>query len=211
MRIQHEELLKLPDIEKQAVDGDRKTQSLVTWTYKNKNLFMYNPESVGMSFDEMSQQKSKKSIVVHSSTRFSRLPFSEQDASQAIAEAAALQAKQFEGRVGPDGKAITGPMINGYPMVSLTPSPAPGAILGTPLMTWGEIEVTPFRLNATPNRTDPYIDGIPQFKVPDLPPSAKTEQNPIRRRRETTEKRLEQVPKKHERTWNGSQHSVIGT
>jgi protein DGCR14 len=50
-------------------------------------------------------------------------------------------------KIGHDGKEILpseSPQVNGYGFMG-TPSPAPG-VDESPLMTWGEIESTPFRL-----------------------------------------------------------------
>ena len=71
-----------------------------------------------------------------------------------------------------DGKEIkrTGtPAVNGFNLVR-TPSPAPG-VDSTPLMTWGEIDSTPFRLDAgdaTPLPAGVTASG-PSFHLQDVP------------------------------------------
>lgn len=54
--------------------------------------------------------------------------------------------------------------MNGYGYVK-TPSPAPG-VAESPLMTWGEIESTPFRLDGSDT---PYVERNhgPSFKIPE--------------------------------------------
>jgi protein DGCR14 len=47
-----------------------------------------------------------------------------------------------------------------------TPTPAPG-VEDSPFMTWGEIEGTPFRLDAPDISAS--IDDAPQFKIPEVP------------------------------------------
>lgn len=54
----------------------------------------------------------------------------------------------MDGKIGVDGKELIQsdtPQINGFSFVR-TPSPNPG-VAESPLMTWGEIEGTPFRLD----------------------------------------------------------------
>ena len=51
------------------------------------------------------------------------------------------------GKVGADGKEIVRPetpMVNGYKLMSMAPSPSLG-VTDSPLMTWGEVETTPYR------------------------------------------------------------------
>ena len=74
----------------------------------------------------------------------------------------------MEGKIGVDGKEVTSietPKVNGYSFVK-TPSPAPG-VNESPLMTWGNIESTPFCLDGsdTPLRGTPG----PSFKIPEPP------------------------------------------
>ncbi|KAF3849128.1 hypothetical protein F7725_015625 [Dissostichus mawsoni] len=68
---------------------------------------------------------------------------------------------------GPDGKELIpheSPTVNGYGFESM-PSPAPGGA-ESPLMTWGEIESTPFRLDGSDS---PYVERNhgPSFKIPE--------------------------------------------
>ena len=77
-------------------------------------------------------------------------------------------------KIGVDGKEASShetPKVRGYSFVDASPSPMPGRSLGdeSPMMMWGEIESTPFRLDAgsTPNLSG-RRNG-PEFKIPDIP------------------------------------------
>ena len=151
----------LPAIEDQA--QTESTQSLQSWNYVAKNAVMYVPE--GVPDEEL--KKAKPRVIEHSNTRFSVKPFSTIHSKQSIADTATEKAKSMQGKIGPDGKEILPqqtPTVRGFGFVG-TPSPAPG-VNESPLMTWGEIEGTPFRLDgsATPVRTPG-----PTFKIPNVP------------------------------------------
>ena len=71
------------------------------------------------------------------------------------------------GKIGHDGKEIQpdqSPQVNGFSFVG-TPSPAPGAAGESPMMTWGELDSTPARLD--PNGEDilPNTTPGPVFRV----------------------------------------------
>uniref|UniRef100_F6PX95 Ess-2 splicing factor homolog n=1 Tax=Bos taurus TaxID=9913 RepID=F6PX95_BOVIN len=70
-----------------------------------------------------------------------------------------------QGKVGPDGKELIpheSPRVGGFGFVA-TPSPAPG-VSESPLMTWGEVENTPLRVEGSDT---PYVDRTPgpAFKI----------------------------------------------
>ena len=91
-----------------------------------------------------------KEHICHSNTHFTTNPFDESRNREAVRQAAQLQSNTREGHVDVDGKEIksaTGPNVNGFSFMA-TPSPAPG-VNESPLMTWGEIEGTPFRLDGS--------------------------------------------------------------
>ena len=77
--------------------------------------------------------------------------------------------------MGVDGKELVSketPKVNGYGYVAATPSPVPGRLAGdeSPLMTWGEIDSTPFRLDGSATPSYSYHSGSgPEFKIPDIP------------------------------------------
>ncbi|XP_028829851.1 splicing factor ESS-2 homolog [Denticeps clupeoides] len=160
-RQRHEENLALPSSEKQALECVK--AGLETWEYKAKNALMYYPE--GVKDDDSVFKKPRE--VIHKNTRFSGDPFSKALNKSQIQQAAALNAQYKLGKVGPDGKELLpheSPKVNGYGFEG-TPSPAPG-VAESPLMTWGEIESTPFRLEGSDT---PYIERThgPSFKIPE--------------------------------------------
>ncbi|XP_032992003.1 splicing factor ESS-2 homolog [Lacerta agilis] len=78
-----------------------------------------------------------------------------------------IQASEGNGSGGLAGTSrvksvLESPKVNGYGIVA-TPSPAPG-VNDSPLMTWGEIESTPLRLEGSDT---PYVDRTPgpAFKI----------------------------------------------
>lgn len=160
-RQRHEENLALPSAEKAALECVK--AGLETWEYKAKNALMYYPE--GVKDDDSLFKKPRE--VVYKNTRFSGDPFSKALNKSQIQQAAALNAQFKQGKVGPDGKELIpheSPTVNGYGY-ERTPSPAPG-VADSPLMTWGEIESTPFRLDGSES---PYIERNhgPSFKIPE--------------------------------------------
>ncbi|MBN3304278.1 splicing factor ESS-2 homolog [Amia ocellicauda] len=157
----HDENLALPSSEKQAIESGK--AGVETWEYKAKNALMYYPE--GVKDDEAIFKKPRE--VVHKNTRFIGDPFSKALNKTQLQQAAALNAQFKQGKVGPDGKELIpqeSPKVNGYGFEG-SPSPAPG-VADSPLMTWGEIESTPFRLDASDS---PHIERNhgPSFKIPE--------------------------------------------
>ena len=67
---------------------------------------------------------------------------------EALRKEAIRQREMAAGKVGADGKEIVRPetpIVNGFKMISMAPSPMMG-VTDSPLMTWGEVETTPYRL-----------------------------------------------------------------
>ncbi|KAM9306153.1 splicing factor ESS-2 homolog isoform 2-T3 [Pholidichthys leucotaenia] len=157
----HEKNLALPPVETAALECVK--AGLETWEYKAKNSLMYYPE--GVKDDDACFKKPRE--VVHNNTRFTGDPFSKALNKSQIQQAAALNAQFKQGKVGPDGKELIpheSPSVNGFSYVR-TPSPAPG-VSESPMMTWGEIESTPFRLDGPDT---PYVERNhgPSFKIPE--------------------------------------------
>lgn len=141
-------------------NSDKKKQ--LTWNYVPLNFLMYVPDGVDLSVSEkLAKYSLKKQKVCPENTRFTVQPYNQ--TTEAIKTATI---KRMEGRIGLDGKEIlpsNTPKMGGYGFMG-TPSPAPG-IDASPLMTWGDIEGTPCRIDGpqTPRH------GGPIFKIPDLP------------------------------------------
>ncbi|KAL5276271.1 DGCR14 family protein [Megaselia abdita] len=142
-----EKSMALPSLEKQfeAPDPMRKID---TWTYKNKNYIMYVPDGVELTDQEKMELANKRQQIKHSNTRLAKNPFAVVKTDKTV--------HKSEGKIGLDGKIIEADKPNevrGFSFVK-TPSPCPGESM-SPLMTWGEIEGTPFRLDGgdTPGST----------------------------------------------------------
>ncbi|GAB1300078.1 Splicing factor ESS-2 homolog [Apodemus speciosus] len=151
--------LELPSAEHQAIESSQ--AGVETWKYKAKNSLMYYPEGV----PDGEQLFKKPRQIVHKNTRFLRDPFSQALSRSQLQQAAALNAQHKQGKVGPDGKELIpqeSPRVGGFGFVA-TPSPAPG-VNESPLMTWGEVENTPLRVEGSES---PYVDRTPgpTFKI----------------------------------------------
>ncbi|XP_075746096.1 splicing factor ESS-2 homolog isoform X2 [Rhipicephalus microplus] len=144
-----------------------RSKAPITWRYTNKNSLMYIPPGVALTEDEKRERGPGRTIM-HCHTRLERSPFDESANKEALAQAANAQAKALEGKLGVDGRELqpgTGsPTVGGYGFVA-TPSPAPG-VNETPLLTWGEIEGTPFLLDGSDTPL-PRNPGGPQFRIPE--------------------------------------------
>ncbi|XP_058059160.1 splicing factor ESS-2 homolog [Anopheles bellator] len=163
--IQMSQCLALPSIEQQF-DVREKPKQLDMWNYTNKNYIMYTPDGVELSKEEQLEMAKQRQEINHSSTRLHVNPFNEQDSKQAIVDAAKTQAKHLPEKIGIDGKVVdtstATPRIRGFVFVK-SPSPCPG-VTDSPLFTWGEIEGTPFRLDAGDTPLHPAAVG-PSFRI----------------------------------------------
>lgn len=140
-----------------------------SWAYKNKNYIMYIPDGVELTAEEKIDLAKKKQIVMHENTRLNTNPFNEQQNKETINELAKCQSKANDGKIGVDGKEIVKnatPRINGFSFVA-TPSPRPGEC-ESPLMTWGQIEGTPFRLDGNDTPLIRTSQG-PSFRIAEPP------------------------------------------
>ncbi|XP_077287666.1 ess-2 splicing factor homolog isoform X2 [Arctopsyche grandis] len=153
------EMCIVPSIEEQA-NQIEKPIDLDTWSYKAKNYIMYVPDGQNSTDPVLQKQE-----VVHSNTRMDIDPFDYQHNKEIISQIAKSQEKILSGRIGVDGstlldsKSKDGGLNKGSTESSdltstllphsfvRTPSPCPGAPGESPLMTWGQIEGTPFRLD----------------------------------------------------------------
>lgn len=168
---EHKEMLALPSIEQQAMITDR-PEHLNTWKYLNKNEVMYVPQGVELSAKELiEQQKHKPREIIHENTRFHFTPFSNSKQKEAMQKAATFKALINHGKIGHDGKEIQpdqSPQVNGFKFVG-TPSPAPGAAGESPMMTWGELDSTPARLDPGHEDLQPSSTPGPVFRIPEVP------------------------------------------
>ena len=111
-------------------------------------------------------QRSAPQRVDTKNTRFTKTALnalSMQRSKNELERASAMRVANV-GRIGLDGRELVPsatPRVGGYSMMA-TPSPMPG-VDATPVMTWGELEGTPFELD-DPSLT-PLPPGASGFKV----------------------------------------------
>jgi len=148
------------------VNSDNRPNQIELWSgYEARNKVMYIPEGEGSVAED---KPSKPREIIHSNTRLEVCPFDEGKQAVAIANKAAANAQAKSGKIDVEGREVAGeetPQVNGYSFVA-TPSPMPGAE-ESPFMTWGEIEGTPFRLDAS-DTPIPKTPG-PAFVMPNVP------------------------------------------
>lgn len=107
-----------------------------------------------------------KDHIRHNNTHFQGNPFDESRNRETLQKAAQLQTNTRQGHVDVDGKEIktnAPPTVNGFEFMK-TPSPAPG-VGDSPLMTWGEIEGTPFRLDGSDTPLPSSSVGVGAFQL----------------------------------------------
>ncbi|XP_042241239.1 splicing factor ESS-2 homolog isoform X1 [Homarus americanus] len=153
-----------------SVQNDTRPKQLENWNYTTFNSVMFVPDGAQLSqAKQIELAKLKKREVSLGNTRFEGNPFTETLSQAAMLEASAVQASKKEGKVGVDGKELgkDTPKVNGYSFVT-APSPVPG-VDASPLMTWGEVEGTPFQLdgNQTP-LLKKHTPG-PSYRIPQVP------------------------------------------
>ncbi|KAK4014908.1 hypothetical protein OUZ56_027421 [Daphnia magna] len=157
--------LALPSIEKQAIE-DSKPALVETWNYRVKNSIMYVPEGAPYTLEERVKYALDKDHIQHCNTHYQSNPFDESRNREALHKAAQLQTNTRQGHVDVDGKEIKSnapPTVNGFEFMK-TPSPVPG-VGASPLMTWGEIEGTPFRLDGSDTPLPSSSAGVGAFQL----------------------------------------------
>jgi protein DGCR14 len=166
--------LALPSLEMQAAGSDLKmSKPLDGWTYKNVNAVFYHPDGAAFSDAEKIEMAKKEKIIVHENTRFTANPWKTNVSDSSLKLTATLKKEANMGKVGVDGKELidptTTPSLNGYSLLRISdPSPMidPGE---SPLMTWGEVESTPYRLEGCETPMPVYTGDGPSFKIQDVP------------------------------------------
>lgn len=158
----------LPSIEEQA-DPPPKPLQVETWTFQNINSVFHNPDTLELSHEEKMELAKKQKIIKHDNTRLTRTPWKTDKQNEILRREAERQRDIAAGKVGVDGKELARadtPMVNGFKMVSMAPSPYLG-VADSPLMTWGEVESTPYRLEGCDTPLHP-ISG-PGFTIREVP------------------------------------------
>ncbi|KAH8421516.1 hypothetical protein KR009_010571 [Drosophila setifemur] len=128
--------LMLPSIEQQFEEPDP-MRKIETWNYTNMNSVMYVPDGVEMTEEERVQMAERRQSIQHGATR---LPDEAQHR-----EIESKKAEDPPAAPGAVGEATATPRIRGFDLLR-SPSPRPGESF-SPIMTWGEIDGTPFRLD----------------------------------------------------------------
>ena len=151
--------MALPSIEQQAAlpwggpsssasGHDDKPLDIDLWTYQNINHVMHYPDTLELTEDQKTELAKKKKEIVLTNTRLEDLPWKTEKQMEAMRREAERLKEAQEGKVGIDGKELVRPetpSVNGFKLMNMAPTPqlGPG---DSPLMTWGEVESTPFRL-----------------------------------------------------------------
>ncbi|XP_011874792.1 PREDICTED: protein DGCR14 homolog [Vollenhovia emeryi] len=153
-----------------AIEGSNpRPKQVDSWAYKNKNYIMYIPDGVELTAEEKIELAKRKQTIMHENTRLRTNPFNEQQNKETIDELAKSQSRANDGKIGVDGKEVVRnatPRVNGFSFVA-TPSPRPGEC-ESPLMTWGQIEGTPFRLDGGDTPLLRTSQG-PSFRIAEPP------------------------------------------
>lgn len=153
-----------------SVQNDTRPKQVENWKFETFNSVMFVPDAAPLSKTRSVElAKQKKREISLSNTRFEGNPFTETLSQAAMIEASAIQASKKEGKVGVDGKELgkDTPKVNGYSFVT-APSPIPG-VDASPLMTWGEVEGTPFQLDGSQTPLLKKHTPGPTYRMPKLP------------------------------------------
>ncbi|VDN02202.1 unnamed protein product [Thelazia callipaeda] len=172
---------------------------LDNWSYRARNVVHFHPEEAPLTLEEHFQrQKADQKVINKSATRFTETMNGNKNMKKRYPLNILLM---NPGKVDITGREIGTSNAAAMGLVA-TPSPAPG-VNESPFMTWGEIEGTPFLLDASDIAT---TSSAPAFKIPEMPIREKIAQSIT----ETIAKRyhdkrkiaMRQVEKHHVKTPN---------
>lgn len=127
---------------------------------------MYIPEGVDFTQAEKIEMAKRKQEISHNNTRLVHNPFNDSQNKETISELAKNQARGNAEKIGLDGKTLETELpqfIRGFNFVK-SPSPCP-SLSDSPMMTWGEIEGTPFRLDGSDTPLRASTLGGPSFRI----------------------------------------------
>ncbi|GMS89412.1 hypothetical protein PENTCL1PPCAC_11587 [Pristionchus entomophagus] len=145
--------------------GKAKPKALDNWNYTAHSHVLFHPEDAPLTESEKEAQKKKNQREINKTA--TRFPFNNKMApsESSMARAAFSQAVQLAGKVDALGNELG--VVKGKTLgLVATPAINPG-VDDTPLMTWGEIDNTPFRLDAADVEVAPA--AAPAFKIPAIP------------------------------------------
>ncbi|VDD80218.1 unnamed protein product [Mesocestoides corti] len=144
------------------------------------NAVHFIPDGAPLTAEELTEHFNRERKICPSNSRFKRPMAPVLDKRKIIAMGGALKA----GRFGIDGKEVAGvetplatPHAGSYKFMDASPSPSLSAFGGssTPLMTWGEIDSTPYRLDEATGRTPVVSSGSSSIATFRLPSPSKRE------------------------------------
>ncbi|GMR42341.1 hypothetical protein PMAYCL1PPCAC_12536, partial [Pristionchus mayeri] len=145
--------------------GKAKPKALDNWSYTAHSHVLFHPEDAPLTEMEKEAQKKRNQREINKTA--TRFPFNNKMApsESSMARAAFSQAVQLAGKVDALGNELG--VVKGKTLgIVATPAINPG-VDDTPLMTWGEIDNTPFRLDAADIEVAPA--AAPAFKIPAIP------------------------------------------
>ncbi|VDK20892.1 unnamed protein product [Anisakis simplex] len=185
-------------------------KELDNWTYQARNAVLFDIEEKPLTMQEhFERQKMNQRQINKQATRFTEdaYPHSRPNSMQ---RASILSSSNQPGKVDISGQEINQGKHGDFDLV-VTPSPAPG-VDDSPFMTWGEIEGTPFRLDASDMPMTGADGNAPTFKIPEVPIREKIAQEMTetiaKRYRDKRKAAIRQI-EKHARTPRfGSTHST---
>ncbi|VDD93080.1 unnamed protein product [Enterobius vermicularis] len=145
--------------------AEEKPKDLDNWSYKARNSVLFNIDEAPLTVEEhIQRQKMNQKVINKEATRLPESIIAESHQLSLSRPGGVLLGAQIE-KVDITGREVSVKKPAAFDLVS-TPSPAPG-VEDSPFMTWGEIEGTPFRLDASD--MTPSLDNAPAFKIPDVP------------------------------------------
>ncbi|VDN89695.1 unnamed protein product [Brugia pahangi] len=169
------ELMKAADeqimISLAAGAASAKPKELDNWSYKARNIVHFHPEEAPLTLEEhLQRQKANQRIINKIATRFSEEVNKEKRQVTAV-KGMLQQTVMNAGKVDITGREAGSK--TGIVELIATPLLTPG-VDESPFMTWGEIEGTPFRLDASDMATP---TSAPAFKIPEVPVREKIAQS----------------------------------
>uniref|UniRef100_A0A8R1DYJ9 Uncharacterized protein n=1 Tax=Caenorhabditis japonica TaxID=281687 RepID=A0A8R1DYJ9_CAEJA len=144
---------------------DSRPLNVDNWEYKAWNTVLFNPEGAPLTKEEQAEAARKQQTEIN--RRGTRFPESSKlkPSEEASRAAAVSHAMANAGKVDFLGNEVT--PANSFKLLD-TPNINPDD-MDSPLMTWGEIDGTPFRLDAPDVTEHSLPDAAPVFKIPEVP------------------------------------------
>ena len=141
-----------------------------TWTYQSINSVFHNPEGMELTDKEKIEKAKKEKIIMHGNTRISKQPWKSEKQETKMRRELEQKEALAKGRVGIDGKELVRPetpQVGGFKLMNMSPSPALG-VEDSPLMTWGQVETTPYMLGGCETPLVTSGEAGKGFKINDL-------------------------------------------